>query len=221
MATIKVDIKLKNWKTLENVFSQKSISLLGKNMSYALGYSGALAVKTSQNLIRTLSFEPNKHLTIMIKHSATPLVDTGQLFQAITMDWRNNFELSVGVNRKTNWKGNEVNLARLLHEGGRIKITPAMRSMFYFLWAKAMGFSTVNGKIVFNDSGDPIRLSPRAEELWQRNKVWFPLPKNRNFIEIPKRPFLKYAFMNAEYKKDIKKVWKTALESWAKEAVKP
>lgn len=217
---ISVNVKLKNWEKAQRLFSAQGISMLQKNMGYALGYSAEMAVKTSQHLISSASFEPNKALTIMIKHSALPLVDTGQLFQAITYERQEWNRYLVGVDRKTSWKGNVVDLAMLLHEGGRIKITPAMRTMFEFLWAKAMGFTQVNGKIVRNDSGDPIVLTGRALELWQRNQVWFPLPKNRNFIQIPKRPFLKYAFTNSDFRKDIKRIWKMALTEWVKEVSK-
>lgn len=222
MATtlIKVGIKLKNWKKVENLFSASGIQLLRNNMHYALRYSSEMAVSTSQHLIQNLGFEPNKMLTILIKHSATPLVDTGELYQSITYLEQSWDRFIVGVNRKTTWKGNEVNLAQLLHEGGRIKITRAMRNMFFLLWAKAMGFTMQKGHIIYSDKGDPIQLSPRAQELWNRNKVWFPFPKNQNFIQIPKRPFLKYAFSNAQYRKSIRRIWKTALTEWAKEVTK-
>lgn len=216
--TIKVSITLKNWNKVQNLFSANGVALLKSNMHTALRYSSEMAVQTSQNLIQNMSFEPNKTLTILVKHSATPLVDTGQLYQSIAFAEKTWDEFIVGVNRKTSWKGNEVNLAKLLHEGGRIKITKAMRNMFFLLWAKAMGFTLEKGRIIYSDKGDPIQLSQRAQELWNRNKVWFPLPKNQNFIQIPKRPFLKYAFSNAYYRKSIRRIWKVALTEWVKEA---
>lgn len=76
-----------------------------------LGLQGVRAIRTA---MRTGDYEPNSALTIAIKGSSKPLVDTGGLFRAIAFDvQRSDRAVWVGVSRNEG----DVSIAEKLHEG--------------------------------------------------------------------------------------------------------
>lgn len=119
---------------------------------------------------------PNAALTVAIKRSSKPLIDSGHLFKSVTTvqtDWHT---AEVGVLRGDPG----ANIAEVVHEGRMIPVTQAMRSLF------AMLAEASDGSI------DPSKLTGRAQELFARMpKGWKALRPSTTHIRIPPRPYLR------------------------------
>ena len=101
----------------------------------------------------------------------TPLMKTGALVRAITTDVVNDYMGQVGVLRSAKSSSGEdfSNVALLLHDGGRIRITDAMRRSFM----KRMGIlAAKNGVSLLKRRGSKknvLRIPPRRyiEEIFE------------------------------------------------------
>lgn len=87
---------------------------------------------------------PNSPLTIMVKKSSRPLVDRGDLRQSISGETEVSGDVvrgSVGVLRSARGKGGKslVNVAKALHNGFRIKVTPRVRAAIFAEMRKRAG----------------------------------------------------------------------------------
>lgn len=145
----------------------------------------------------------NADLTVALKRSTKPLVDRGQLFQAITgvkVRWNKG---EAGVRRRTRRGGRGgsiVDLAKMLHEGGTIPVTNAMRGLFKALWQASQG------KL------DPAKLSARGQQLFKRYKKWLPLKASTRYIVIPARPFADRAVENEDVQREVAAHWEAAVQ---------
>lgn len=149
--------------------------------------------------------KPNAPLTKQIKGSAKPLADQGLLFQAITSKVTDDFTVFVGVLRTSE----AYNLVETLHDGKVIKVTPAMRGMFFMLWKASIG------------EIDPSKLTGRAAELWKRKPGgWYPLRDDTVVVVLPSRPFIRLVFQNPQFKKLVKDNWTKALAASFKDQAK-
>lgn len=141
--------------------------------------------------------EPNAALTVHIKRSKKPLVASGELWRAITSQVINNYTVFVGVQRGDG----RYNLAKELHEGITIQVTPEMRGMFFYLWKASSG------------ELDPAELEGRAAEIWaSRPGGYKPLANSTTAIVIPARPFATITFAKDAVREKIAKNWHTALK---------
>lgn len=149
--------------------------------------------------------KPNAPLTKLIKGSAKPLVDQGLLFQAITSRVKDDFTVFIGVLRTSE----SYDLITTLHEGKEIKVTPAMRGMFFMLWRASIG------------EIDSSSLTGRAAELWKRKQGgWFPLRDDTVAVIIPARRFMRLVFEDPQFKKLVKDNWTKALAASFKDQSK-
>lgn len=163
--------------------------------------NGKLAEKRIRQALASGDFAPNAALTIAIKGSTKPLVDQGQLFQFITSKVVRDTTVFVGILRTDE----HYNIAVALHEGVTIRVTPAMRGLFFILWQASTG------------KFDPSKLTGRAAELFERMPDgWRPLKDSTRSIVIPPRPFITRALAAADFKEKIKGNWRMAL----REAIK-
>jgi len=123
---------------------------LAKWQKWALAFDGSLKVASERALrkasLYALSEIHNKikggrytrlaPLTLLLRqlegYGSTPLVRRGRLLRALTHDVINQTEAHVGLtlNAFKDRKGNTSNIGKLLHDGGTIRVTEAMRRAF-------------------------------------------------------------------------------------------
>lgn len=186
---------LKRW--LKALDAQHFDKVVRKNIRTATALNGKVGEALLRKTIQSGGkLKPNAPLTVAIKQSKKPLVDSGQLFQSITSQVHDDFTVFIGVLRASE----SFNLVETLHEGREIKVTPEMRGLFFMLWRAS------NGEI------DPSRLTGRAAALWERKPGgWLPLNADTEAIVIPSRPFIRIAFANTQMIKLARENWKKAL----------
>ena len=137
----------------------------------------------------------NSDLSQAIKGGDKPLVDSSELFNAITSKATSDTEVFVGVLRMSG----AYNIAVIVHEGATIRVTATMRGMFFYLWKASVG------------EMDPSKLTGRAAELWQRFQDWRPLLPETTAINIPARPFVQLTFGSPRLKNIARYNWESAL----------
>lgn len=187
------------WKRLEAAIDPRKFDAkIRQHLKRATLLNGKLAQAAVRRAIRTGGFTANAPLTIAIKKSSKPIVDTGSgIFQAISTKVVDDFTVFVGVLRADA----SYNIAIAIHNGAAISVTPAMRGLFFVLWQASSGAMA------------PSELSGRAAELWERMPGgWFPLKQSTSTIIIPERPFLKAAFTDDALRQQAQKNWGKALQ---------
>lgn len=141
----------------------------------------------------------NSPLTIALKGSSKPLADKGRLFKSIT--WKiegtgTTRQLRVGVIR-TDDEG--ANVAKIVHEGARIVVTPKMSRLFSLVSSYTLGRPTPT-------------LHGRALELATRAKgVVYPM-RVGSVIVIPPRPFARMVLTDPATPKDVRRVFLEELD---------
>jgi hypothetical protein len=165
-----------------------------KYLREAARRNGKDAEEVMRRAIQDGGYERNAELTVAIKGSEKPLFDKGSsLSQAITSIVVDDLTTFIGVPSKDSF----YDVAVVLHEGRAIPVTDAMRGMFYMLWRASVG--------------DPVTLSERAKQLFERNQDWLPLKKSTKAIVIPSRPFVRKAFEDPELHARARKNWEDAI----------
>lgn len=137
----------------------------------------------------------NKLLTINIKGSTKPLVDSGDLFQSITYERIDTYTVFAGVLRSSAG----FNVAQIVHDGVKLPVTPQMRGMFILLHRASVG------------KFDPAKLTGRAAALWDRNEMWRPLKPSTTTIQVVGRPFVTLTFRDAKVQAKLRENWEYAL----------
>lgn len=186
------------WKKLSRMIDPKTFIAAGPTiMRKANGIAGLYAVRAIRQQIRSGAFAPNAPLTIAIKGSDKPLVDTGNLFKAITHKMVDDYTVWVGVL----FTSEAYNIAAALHEGAVIKVTERMRNLFEIL------FRASKGKV------RPSMLTGRAAEIWERSqsKVFYPLRASTSQIIIPPRPFIRKAIESSDLMLKVHQIWFEAI----------
>jgi hypothetical protein len=193
----------KGWERMAKALDPKRFdAALRRHVPRATKLNGLLAVARMRQELRGGEFAKNADLTIMIKGSDKPLVDGGDLFQGISMEQVNDFTVFVGVKRTDK----NYNIAKTIHDGVSIKVTPAMRNMFFMLWQASEG--TIG----------PSALDGRAAELWSKHPGgWKPLKATTTVIVIPARPWTDRAFDDGVLKKQAQKNWEDAIAAALRE----
>jgi hypothetical protein len=177
-----------------------------KNIRLATALNGKIAEALIRKSIQSGGkLKKNASLTVSIKGSNKPAVDTGLMFQSMTSRVEDDFTVFVGVLRTSG----HYNVAVIVHEGVEEKVTPEMRGMFFALWRASTG------------ELDPSKLTGRAAELFARKQTgWTPLAADTQVIVIPGRPFFRVAFTNTQMIKQARDNWKKALEATFGEVAK-
>lgn len=164
------------------------------------GLNARLAADKIKRVLRSGSSDmaKNASLTIMIKDSSRPLIDVGDFVHSITAQKIDDWTAWVGISSDHP----EAGLMQMLHEGATIRVTPAMRGMFFMLWKASTG------------QMDSSKLTGRAAELFARQPAgWLPLKETTTAIVIPGRPWTKIASEDTGLKQQMKSNWEMALQS--------
>ncbi len=205
MMTKLVKIKLsKDWKKLEKALI-KGGPIINKHIRKATEFIGKKGEAIIREEITNGSYEPNRELTVALKGGRNePLKGDrsgASLFKAITSSVINDYTVFIGVLQTSG----EYNIALTIHEGVSIKVTEAMRGLFYILWLKG-------------EKNPTLELTGRAKELWDKMPGgWLPLRKSTSVIVIPSRPFIKNAWNSGNLQSIASKFWNEALASAFKE----
>lgn len=196
------------WRQFERaLMSERFGKFARKELRKATRLNGLEAKATIRRMIRKGGhFAANALLTREIKGSSKPLVDFGSgLFQAVTSETQTDTSVFVGVQQKSDF----YDIARAIHEGRVISVTPKMRAMFQVLWLASIG------KL------DPSTLDGRAAELWKRKPGgWFPLKKSTVAIVLPPRPFVEVAFDDPKLQQKVVSNWQRAISNVLREVAK-
>lgn len=190
-------LKDKGWKIYEKAMDGKNFDrLFKKNMRKAIKLNSLAAKRAIRHTIKKGDFTQNAPLTIMIKKSNKPLIDTKKkIFKSINHKILSNISVWVGVLKTSD----EYKFVKLLNDGGVIPVTTKMRNMFKLLWKVSSG------------GINPAKLKGRAKELWERAPGgWLPLNKSTKAIVIPSRPFIDKAFKDKVLHSLVKKHWTEA-----------
>lgn len=193
----------KGWKKLQQALEPgKANKIIRKHMRRATRLNGKIAEKQIRDSIKSGRYVGNAPLTVAIKGGDKPLVDTGNLFQAVTSKAVTDLSVFIGILRTS-----EVfNIGVAIHQGVAIKVTKKMRGLFYVLWLASTGAIA------------PSSLTGRAAELWERMPGgWLPLKAGTKVITIPSRPFIKQAFDDPSLRTQAKKNWQAGLRMAFKE----
>jgi hypothetical protein len=195
---------IKRW--LKALDPQGFTTALRKNVRVATTLNGKIGEAVLRKVIQSGGkLKPNAPLTKSIKGSSKPLVDSGLTFQAITSKVQDDFTVFIGVLRTSE----KYHLVVTLHEGETIRVTPAMRGMFFNLWRASIG------------EIDSSKLTGRAAELWKRKPGgWYPLREDTQVIVIPARPFMRIAFSDPQFKKLVRDNWSKAIAASFREQKK-
>jgi hypothetical protein len=187
------------WKKLEKTLSSSNKGIINKHVKRSTLLNGKIAEAEIRNEIKNGEFTSNAQLTTSIKGENKPLVGTSagaQLFQSITSTALDDNTVFVGV-LKTN---GFYDIAKTIHNGVSMKVTPAMRGLFFMLWQASSGAIS------------PSELSERGQELFsQKSTGWWPLKKTTNQIVIPPRPFIEQAMEKSKLQSTMVKNWTQAM----------
>jgi len=186
------------WSKLTAIMSPAVASgRIAREMGNATRANGAIVRKEIRRTLQRGLNPANAPLTVMIKGSSKPGVDSGELFKAITSVVIDHYTAEIGVR-----KGNpEADYARMLHDGGRIKVTQKMRTMFGYLADVSAG------------NRSESELTGRAAELYRRRPGgWRALRESTTHIRIPARPFIAQTMDDESIKRRIGRNW---LKAWS------
>lgn len=202
VGTYKIKLS-KDWRKLEKALIESG-PVVRSHIRRATAFIGKKGEALIREEITNGNYEPNRPLTVALKGGKNePLIGDSAgapLFKAITSKIINDYTVFVGV-LQTN---GIYNIAFTIHEGVSIKVTDAMRGLFYILWLK--------------EKNPTIELEGRAKELWEKMPGgWLPLRATTNFIVIPSRPFVKNAWEGGEIQTIAVKFWNEALATAFKE----
>lgn len=179
-------------KLKEKLTPKKFERKLRKHVKKATRRVGLLAVQRVKVDIRKKQVQPSRlsGLTIALKGSTKALVDTGELLKSITSELVTWDMVIVGVLKSravrdelTGDVKDVIMLAKILHDGADIPVTPRMRRFFFWL-ANGVG-SPVRGKIHALRSGTKV-------------------------IHIPARPFMK-GVLDKAMRRMYKTEWQAAV----------
>jgi hypothetical protein len=205
----KISYKITNMEKWLHAVAEpdRFMMLLGQNMRKASELNGKVAERYMRKVIQAGEYvQPNADLTILIKRSSKPLVDHAMLFKGITSRVVNDYTVFAGVARTDQ---QSYDIARVVHEGVVINVTPAMRGMFMALYKVSMG------------EMDPDKLEGRARELYSRMTTgWMPLRPDTSVIVIPPRPWATFVFQIPEFRAKVTANWRAALAKTYRDCAK-
>lgn len=101
-------------------------NVLAKEVEKATIKNGLIMQAEIRKRIREKRYMANAKVTLMGKKSQTPLINTGQLHNAIRYELINSFKARVGIP-----PGSIAKIAKILHEGYTLKITDKTRAAIF------------------------------------------------------------------------------------------
>lgn len=196
-------IKFHGFKKIEHALDDKRFStVLRAHIRKANVKIGLHARKTVRDVVKSSILTKNRPLTIAIKGSEKSMVDRGDFWQSLTYKVISDLQVFVGVLQQSA----EYNIAKVLHDGVVIPVTPQMRGLFWALWQVSIGAMPKSN------------LSERGQELIeQMPEGWKPLKDSTTAIIIPSRPFIRIAFENKSLEAYARQMWSSATAAAFKE----
>lgn len=183
-----------DWKKLEALL-KNATPAVEREVKRATKFNALMLQRAVRENIQSGNQVANSRFTILLKKSRKPLVDSGELFKAISNIVTSPYHAEVGVLKTS---GN-ANYAVAVHEGALIPVTAKMRAMFHAL----ADYS--DGRM---DLGE---LGARAQEIAKRIKPgagrFHALSPSTAFIRVPGRPFLREVF-------EDEVIQRKALDNW-------
>lgn len=151
----------KAWERLINATNPEIFrKRLFRNFTIAGQIIGLKFQKMARDNINAGIFKKNSPLTLLFKGSSKPLVDSGELFTAITFSKIDAFTIVVGVKKRRQKEGEDskVDIAKIVHDGATIDVNqhPQVRRAVF---AKMKKFQDKmrNPKAKIMSGGRPIK----------------------------------------------------------------
>lgn len=205
--TFKID-KIRLMKLFRYALTKEGYNIINKHLVRATTKNGNQVAALARQVIKSSPYAKNADLTISLKKSSRPLVNSASLFKAITSKRVSDLEVFVGVLRTNK----AHNIAETLHGsiGSQyakfIPVTAKMRMMFLLLHK-----ASIDPKYV-------EYLKGRAKELWElKPGGWSKVKESTTHIKIPSRPFMEITIRDPKTIEIVKKNWEKGLDSAFKE----
>lgn len=184
----------------EKLTSSKRDRLIREATSRTYKRLGLILSARMRRKIRSGVPPKNAPLTVALKGSSKPLADSGRLFKSITWKIENEGgplrQLRVGVIKTDD---ETANIAKVVHNGARIVVTPKMSRLFSIVSRATTG-------------GSVPSLHGRALKLVSRAKgPVFPM-RVGSVITIPPRPFAKMVLTDPATPKDVRRIFLAELD---------
>lgn len=197
---IVIDIK---WGKIATVLASatKLAAITEREFKVAARRSGLQIAALMRSKIQGGVPPPNAAMTAQMKGSTKPLVDSGRLFKAITSEVESDYlgqDILVGVKRSHE----AANVASVVHDGRRQRVTRKMAMLFRVLWMASRGRPIV------------VR-SPRGQRLLAASKGIIPPLREGSTLVVPPRPFALLTLQDPrvrgivelEYREALRRAW--------------
>lgn len=183
-----------NWKRYLEALNPAQLS---KRFAYYFRIAhqriGQDFVRIARNeIIHEQPYEPNAPLTIALKGSSKPLADTGELIRSLGYQVKGHTKVKLGVGRSK--QVGRRQLYEVLHNGARIKVTPAMARFMAMKLSKMLRDGDVKGRTKANRRDHKARIAASLEKFTNASRG-----KSLGWWVIPARPFLERPLNSDEF----------------------
>lgn len=203
---LSVEVKIKLFPAMKLLTNPSKVrAAIKKHYARAAKIVGMAISANMRKVIQAGVAPVNRPFTASIKGSTKPLVGAGpgaRLWKSITYKVAGGFSTTVYVGvMRTHAK---ANVARIVHEGASITVTPRMALLF-----KVLHNITVNGK--------GKATSPRAQELLADAKGPIPALKVGTVLTMPPRKFATLTYNDPKTRHIVEATYTQALQAAMKE----
>lgn len=216
-----------DWRTFIAALDGDALQArLKKQLTVANKRIGRQFVTIARRRIRAGSYAPNSPITVILKGSSRPLVDRGDLMQAITFDSKDWTTLKVGAFRATAG-AKRVDLVRILHDGATIDVrkNPKVRIRVWAMVRKAVGAKRL-AELTGRSRASVVRAATslglgrrRTGPMTARQRAAFFARQPRvagkggkSIWRIPARPFILEPLNSPEFVGFVRKTWTEAID---------
>ncbi len=195
-----ISVKLTFFESAKKLMAgpERFNAALRREMGKAGRISGLKIKALMRRKIREGVPPSNAQMTVDLKGSSKPLVDSGRLFKAITSESGggvNDFEIRVGVKLSNKL----ANVAKIVHDGYKQTVTRKQEVMF-----KMLHLASVGRKVNLR--------SERARQILARAKGVIAPLKEGQVIVAPPRPFALRTLSDPATKKLVEHEFREALK---------
>ena len=213
---------------VENLDGNKFQRRLDMELRRANELIGKKFQRTARGLIRAAVYAPNSPMTIILKGSSKPLLDRGDLYQAITYDVEGPYAVRVGVIKHRLKGADALDVAWILHEGATINVAQhpkVRRKMWAMLRERMAGIAKLSKprrEVVLAAAkgmglGKKRRFTRKQiAYLIATGKISRPGPQYKPTSSpiwtIPARPFIARPLSDPEFPAYALKCWERAVK---------
>jgi hypothetical protein len=182
---------------------------LAKGTSIAGERIGRQFQRNARSRIRGKAYGENSPVTVILKGSSTPLVDKGDLFQAVTFEVIDPYNVRLGVMRRA--VGDQaINVALILHEGATIDTRkhPKVRAKVFAMLRDRMGAERLaalnpRSRASVRKAAAVLGLSQKRAMHARQGRGTAPGGTGSPIWIIPARPFIATPIQDPEFRKFI------------------